>query len=134
LIKTPESMAEMGAGAEEWASGSQAWKGMIAAFSPKPARKRAPIHIFSPGRPQAMETGHGQRRSRAVNDGDGRQDQRGGDRSHDGVLEGGLELVRPTAESDQGEGGEKGDLGKDEEVEEVAGDEDASKKSNEVAM
>ena len=31
----------MGAGAEGWASGSQAWKGTRAAFSPKPTMKRA---------------------------------------------------------------------------------------------
>ena len=34
-------MAEMGAGAEGWASGSQAWKGIRAALSPKPQMNRA---------------------------------------------------------------------------------------------
>ncbi len=34
-------MAEIGAGAEGWASGSQAWKGMRAALRPKPMMNRA---------------------------------------------------------------------------------------------
>jgi hypothetical protein len=42
-MRTPESIAEIGAGAEEWASGSQAWKGTSAAFSPNPTRKKAEV-------------------------------------------------------------------------------------------
>ena len=41
LISTPESMADTGAGAEGWASGSQAWNGTSAAFRPKPQRNSA---------------------------------------------------------------------------------------------
>ena len=37
-MSTPESMAEIGAGAEGWASGSHAWNGTRAALSPKPVR------------------------------------------------------------------------------------------------
>jgi len=40
-MSTPESMAEIGAGADGWASGSQAWNGTIAAFSPSPMMKNA---------------------------------------------------------------------------------------------
>ncbi len=35
-IKTPDIRAEIGAGACEWASGSQLWKGTRPAFAPKP--------------------------------------------------------------------------------------------------
>jgi len=41
LMTTPERTADTGAGAEGWASGSQAWKGISPALSPKPARNRA---------------------------------------------------------------------------------------------
>ena len=34
-------IADIGAGADGWASGSHAWKGTRAAFSPRPAMKRA---------------------------------------------------------------------------------------------
>jgi hypothetical protein len=44
LISTPESMAEIGEGADESASGSQAWKGIIAAFSPNPHRRNICIN------------------------------------------------------------------------------------------
>mgnify|MGYP006889802312 CR=1 FL=1 len=40
-MTTPESIAEIGAGAEGCASGSQAWNGTSAALSPKPIRKNA---------------------------------------------------------------------------------------------
>jgi len=40
-MSTPDSMAEIGAGAEGCASGSQAWNGTTAAFRPKPSRKQA---------------------------------------------------------------------------------------------
>ena len=36
FISTPESIAEIGEGAEECASGNHAWNGMIAALRPKP--------------------------------------------------------------------------------------------------
>gem|GEM_PF-5005015 len=40
FMRTPESIADMGAGAEGWASGNQAWNGTRAVFSPKPNMKR----------------------------------------------------------------------------------------------
>ena len=41
LMRSPDSTAEIGAGAEGWASGSQAWKGTRAALRPNPRRKKA---------------------------------------------------------------------------------------------
>jgi len=38
-------MAEMGEGAEEWASGSHAWKGIIASFSPNPTIRSTSVKI-----------------------------------------------------------------------------------------
>ena len=39
-MRTPESIADIGAGAEGCASGSHAWNGTSAAFRPKPIMKR----------------------------------------------------------------------------------------------
>ncbi|MBP1667344.1 MAG: hypothetical protein H6Q23_2204 [Bacteroidetes bacterium] len=39
-MSTPDNIADIGEGAEECASGSQAWKGIMAAFKPKPDRIR----------------------------------------------------------------------------------------------
>ena len=35
-MNTPDNIAEMGEGADECASGNQAWKGIMAALMPKP--------------------------------------------------------------------------------------------------
>ena len=39
--RTPESIAEIGAGADGYASGSQPWKGTTPTFRPKPIRNSA---------------------------------------------------------------------------------------------
>ena len=68
-------MAEIGAGAEGWASGSQEWNGTMAAFRPKPIRNR-PLQkpttylmfsVFRPGSDGAETHAAGQ----AEDDGDG---------------------------------------------------------------
>jgi hypothetical protein len=38
LINTPESIAEIGDGADECASGNHAWKGIMAALRPNPLK------------------------------------------------------------------------------------------------
>ena len=48
LMSTPESIAEIGAGADGWASGSHAWNGTRAAFRPKPATNKLNANA-SPG-------------------------------------------------------------------------------------
>ena len=40
LVMRPESTALAGLGATGWAVGSQAWRGTIPAFAPKPSRVR----------------------------------------------------------------------------------------------
>ncbi len=122
-------MAEMGAGAEGWASGSQAWKGMRAALSPKPmmnrAEQAATTHresvSWSPRATAAKLDVPGD----AEEDGDPDEDEgRGDDREHE-VLEGRLELVGFEPEGHQGVGGHGRHFEEDVDVEQVGREDQA---------
>ena len=123
-MRRPDSTAEIGAGAEGWASGSQAWKGTRAAFRPKPRRKKAAampttglgVELLEGLRPRRRSRGcRSCRRGRRCA---ARMKAEADDREHQ-VLEGGLELVVPEPEGDQGVGGDGGDLEEEVDAEQV---------------
>ena len=128
-MRSPDSTAEIGAGAEGWASGSQAWNGTRAALRPNPRRKKAAAMPEDGSRVELLEgRGHGREveaARHAEEDGDrGHDEGRRHDREHQ-VLEGGLELVVAEAESDEGVGGDRGHLEEDIDAEQVRGQDEA---------
>ena len=129
--RAPESRAETGEGASEWASGSQAWSGATPIFVPNPTRMKEKAifsqnGLISPARrPRSEKNSEPMLWLADRQEDDADEGQGDADRTDEDVFPGRLERGFPLLEIDQ-EGARQG-RGLDEDPEEgqVAGQDDA---------